>query len=575
MGINILLILALLFSVETQRTIGYSSHPVSPACHKVMLLVMMQCIVGSMIDTLMLGCMFVKIPWPKNRAETLLFSCSSLAANYSAVLGGKGKFPVYIDTSLILSENEKHSELRGSEMSKFYFLLLLEAFTRVLGLTNEDSGSTLLSGYNEVTPEEEDPYIPRLDYRTPRWCYTLKLTNGEVTCFSPRGGNYHNTLGTRCEMSCDRGYRLMGRTSVMCMPSRRWSGTSYCRQVRCHVLPLILHGTHTCTRGVMSGSRCDYTCDPGYQLDGVRSRTCMPLGRWSNGDPTCTDRDPPKIKCPLSRVRVAEPGKVTTMVSWEPPTVKDTADKDLHVTLIGQASGSEFKEGINVIRYKVYDQARNKALCKFIIRVEVRRCPDLKEPLHGYLTCTPEGNIYGADCKYHCDGGYERKGTPSTVCQLDRSWSGTPPTCAMLQFNTDMNTSSALLTQFYEKRRLLVISTPTTDDQYYKFQDMMLQSAECGLDLRQVTVVELLGLPPGEVGRINGKLLDSQVIEGLRKTLRISTAYFSMVLLDKRGIDRERLIDPTTSDELYSIIDTYLLDEAERERLEKYRNYCD
>lgn len=72
---------ALLFSVETQRTIGYGSRTVSPTCHEGVLLVMMQCIVGSMIDALMVGCMFVKISRPKKRAETLLFSRTCVISN--------------------------------------------------------------------------------------------------------------------------------------------------------------------------------------------------------------------------------------------------------------------------------------------------------------------------------------------------------------------------------------------------------------------------------------------------------------------------------------------------------------
>ncbi|XP_036404803.1 sushi repeat-containing protein SRPX2-like [Megalops cyprinoides] len=463
-------------------------------------------------------------------------------------------------------------------MSNLYFLLLLEActLTLVLGLNNEDSPSTLPSGYNEITPEEETHYTPRLDYRTPRWCYTLNLKNGEVSCFSPRGGNYHNTLGTRCEMSCDRGYRLLGRSSVQCMPNRKWSGTSYCRQVRCRVLPLILHGTYTCTNGVMVDSRCDFTCNPGYRLEAGHSRTCLESGRWSDTEPVCADRDPPKIQCPLSRVRLAEPGKLTARVTWNPPVVKDTADTRLtDVTLIGQAPGSEFEEGIHVVRYKVYDQARNKAACKFIVRIEVRRCPALKEPLHGYLSCSPGDNIYGSICEYHCEEGYERRGAPTRVCQFDRNWSGDAPKCFMMEINTDVRTSTALLAKFYRKRRLLVVSTPDTANQYYKLQKIMLERTECELNMRQVTVIELLGLPPREVGRIKDHTLDSQVIEGLRQALRISKAYFTMVLLDKHGIDRERFVEPTTSEELYSLIDDYLLNEEERERLEKYRDVCD
>ncbi|TRY91355.1 hypothetical protein DNTS_026248 [Danionella cerebrum] len=72
---------ALLFSVETQRTIGYGSRTVSPRCYEGVFLVMAQCIVGSMIDALMVGCMFVKISRPKKRAETLLFSRTCVVAN--------------------------------------------------------------------------------------------------------------------------------------------------------------------------------------------------------------------------------------------------------------------------------------------------------------------------------------------------------------------------------------------------------------------------------------------------------------------------------------------------------------
>ncbi|KAG8429207.1 hypothetical protein GDO86_012127 [Hymenochirus boettgeri] len=65
---------ALLFSVETQRTIGYGSRMVNSNCQEGAYLVMAQSIVGSMIDAAMVGCMFVKISRPKKRAQTLMFS---------------------------------------------------------------------------------------------------------------------------------------------------------------------------------------------------------------------------------------------------------------------------------------------------------------------------------------------------------------------------------------------------------------------------------------------------------------------------------------------------------------------
>ncbi|XP_030361084.1 G protein-activated inward rectifier potassium channel 4-like [Strigops habroptila] len=65
---------ALLFSVESQRTIGYGSRMVTANCTEGVILLMAQSIVGSMIDALMVGCMFVKISRPKKRAQTLIFS---------------------------------------------------------------------------------------------------------------------------------------------------------------------------------------------------------------------------------------------------------------------------------------------------------------------------------------------------------------------------------------------------------------------------------------------------------------------------------------------------------------------
>lgn len=57
---------------------------------------------------------------------------------------------------------------------------------------------------------------------------------------------------------------------------------------------------------------------------------------------------------------------------------------------MGQEPGTDFKEGANIIRYKVYDQARNRAACKFIIRVEGKVEMSLR-------------TIYEVEQELHCD----------------------------------------------------------------------------------------------------------------------------------------------------------------------------
>ncbi|XP_056455996.1 sushi repeat-containing protein SRPX2 [Gadus chalcogrammus] len=432
----------------------------------------------------------------------------------------------------------------------------------------------MYSNYELVSEEEPIDEGPRLDYNDPTWCHPLSLANGELSCVSPRGRSYSGTLGTRCEMTCDRGYKLVGKSSVHCLANRRWSGTAFCRQIRCRVLHLNPHGRYTCSQGFVVDSRCDYTCKAGYRIIGQHSRTCQPDGSWSNNEPVCTDDDPPKIRCPMSRAKYADPGALTAKVAWDPPVATDTADKAPEVILVGQEPNTAFKEGSTVVRYKVYDLARNRAGCKFIVRVVVRRCEVLNPPLHGYLSCSSDTNNYGAVCEYHCEGGHERTGTSSRVCQFNHSWSGAPAECRQMEFRTNVKTVSALMDQFYENRRLLIVSTPSLMNQEYRLQNLMIQKSRCGLDLRHVTVIELLGSAPQERGRIKTKPLHPGVIEGLRQAFRISRSYFSMLILDKNGVDRERFITPMSSDELFAYIDDFLLDEEERDRLEIHRDFC-
>ena len=174
------------------------------------------------------------------------------------------------------------------------------------------------------------PLSPPSSPPVPQWCATLNIHRGEATCYSPQGGSYRSSLGTRCELSCTRGYRLVGPSAVQCLPSRHWSGMAYCRrecapaigipastpgsqswvlcplawlgsrfpplfalsvpEIRCHVLPAVLRGSYVCSAGVQMDSRCDYTCLPGYQLEGDRSRVCMEDGRWSGSEPICVGK---------------------------------------------------------------------------------------------------------------------------------------------------------------------------------------------------------------------------------------------------------------------------------------------
>lgn len=65
---------SLLFSVETQVTIGYGFKFIRSECGFAILLVMVQSLVGLLIDSFMLGLVFAKLSRPGSRRKTIFFS---------------------------------------------------------------------------------------------------------------------------------------------------------------------------------------------------------------------------------------------------------------------------------------------------------------------------------------------------------------------------------------------------------------------------------------------------------------------------------------------------------------------
>lgn len=65
---------ALLFSIETQHTIGYGSRHTTEECPEAVVVMMIQSCFGVICQALMTGIVFAKLSRPKKRAETLMFS---------------------------------------------------------------------------------------------------------------------------------------------------------------------------------------------------------------------------------------------------------------------------------------------------------------------------------------------------------------------------------------------------------------------------------------------------------------------------------------------------------------------
>jgi len=65
---------AVLYSFETQTTIGYGSRVIDSVCRVGVFTAMLQIYVGTLINILVTGLVFVKISRPKSRRQTIVFS---------------------------------------------------------------------------------------------------------------------------------------------------------------------------------------------------------------------------------------------------------------------------------------------------------------------------------------------------------------------------------------------------------------------------------------------------------------------------------------------------------------------
>ncbi|KAJ0029709.1 hypothetical protein NQD34_004706 [Periophthalmus magnuspinnatus] len=65
---------AFLFSIEVQVTIGFGGRMVTEECLSAIIILIVQNIVGLVINAIMLGCIFMKTAQANRRAETLIFS---------------------------------------------------------------------------------------------------------------------------------------------------------------------------------------------------------------------------------------------------------------------------------------------------------------------------------------------------------------------------------------------------------------------------------------------------------------------------------------------------------------------
>ncbi|KAL5252397.1 hypothetical protein ACHWQZ_G015236 [Mnemiopsis leidyi] len=93
--------------------------------------------------------------------------------------------------------------------------------------------------------------------------------------------------GSIVEITCDEGYARSGHWKLTCLSNGDWDyPLPDCRVTECQTLPGIENG-YVSSQRFVQGSVVEIICEPGYRLIGHSSLRCLPSGDWSAEMPRC------------------------------------------------------------------------------------------------------------------------------------------------------------------------------------------------------------------------------------------------------------------------------------------------
>ncbi|XP_078575446.1 sushi, von Willebrand factor type A, EGF and pentraxin domain-containing protein 1-like isoform X3 [Branchiostoma floridae x Branchiostoma japonicum] len=192
------------------------------------------------------------------------------------------------------------------------------------------------------------------------------------------------TFETVCKFTCAPGHKLVGSHKRRCLAIAHWDGVpAECGVITCPRLSAPAHGflqpKNPCTKKkVPYGVSCQYSCEDGFQLEGISDTTCNNTGEWNNltEEPTCKDITPPSITCPDDITMEAAEGENSANVTWAVAVATDNADDDVPITVVPTVWPPRlFSIGVVNVTYSARDKSGNLAHCTFTITVKDTQPP--------------------------------------------------------------------------------------------------------------------------------------------------------------------------------------------------------
>ena len=277
------------------------------------------------------------------------------------------------------------------------------------------------------------------------------------------------TIGSTVTVQCDRGYRVVGTTSIKCDDGERWSEEfPQCDRISCGV-------PTTIPNGVVRGSNFQYHdtvivgCKPGYRLEGDDTITCQGNGKWTESRAKCVPGScgqPPvvthaymngnnfslgglvyyscKVRYSLNGNNMLECGTDLTwkgvmptceMISCGIPPIIQHASTIVTQTTVGSKASYKCNRG-----YVLRDSAVVECITNRTWAYET--IPECMPIDCGPPPAVAKGGVkapattLASVATYFCSEGYRMHGTPTVTCRADGSWADAAPDCKPVQCPT-------------------------------------------------------------------------------------------------------------------------------------------
>ncbi|KAM8754572.1 C4b-binding protein alpha chain-like isoform 2-T2 [Acanthopagrus schlegelii] len=247
---------------------------------------------------------------------------------------------------------------------------------------------------------------------------TVTLKCDRRNCGSPGevlNGQIHypqeNLFGDRIEITCDEGYRLVGKSTITC-GAEGWMGRlPRCEVATCDEAPQVKDATFTPYKDPYNyGDVVRYTCQNGLTLNGSASIECSDDGTFKPDPPTCH-----RVQC-----------------------------EDLDIPNLVWVSGSRPPHGYKarltyrcITGYRIVGQSTltcdiNSQWSPGLPRCEVVTCNPPHVVVNGSFSPVKEVYKYGDVVQYSCKTNLSLSGSNSATCSDDGTFKPAPPTCIMV-----------------------------------------------------------------------------------------------------------------------------------------------